>query len=302
LGQPVVYKGFKLEWHAKKNDLPKRIWLYRVSSADFPPSVISRLLQLGNLSPSNATKSPNPAFNKPGDLIYRSSGRELGVFPSAGTIEYSDPKADDMASAEDVPSADKAVSLGLHWIKVLGIHQSDLANEPGSSRVQAYHEQRTAVISRPGQNDVTNTHLQGVLFARAIDGIPVFGRGTRGGCLIEFGNHLQVAHISLLWRKLSRTQRIRVNTPEQILNSIREGKSVWQSSTDDQSLDWGNVTKMTITEAKPYYYGETAFIPEDMILPFAVLSAQIETPTATNLIHVLCPIALDTESERVRGN
>jgi hypothetical protein len=271
--------------------------VYRVKPGAFSITVISNLMTLGKFANRDKISSLNPAFNQPGDLLFvsRSEKRELGIFSHLGFIEYSDSRADDIASAEGVPSNDDTVRLALAYLSQLKIDVTDLAKEPGTPQLLTYHEQRTAVVSKPDQASVTNVHLRGASFVRALDGIPFFGRGTRGGCTVEFGKDSRICGINLLWRNLERYQLYPVANIETIIKWIQEGKTVWQPQLEMDSVPWTTVKRMTVVRAIPYYYGEPQSMPETWSYPFMALEAVIESSTTNTTVHLLCPMIDETK-------
>jgi hypothetical protein len=292
LGRPLGRLNIPVVWKAATNNLPTAIWTYRALPAELPPTVVSNLVVLGSFTARDRGSVPG----YPNTISYAdpTGKRTLWIVPEWSDIRYKNLAADDMHQVEGLPNEAEALALATNLFPLLGIAPSQLAKKPGGE-LKTFFSSREATLRRKegGLAYTTNLHQRGVIFMRALDGIPVYGLNSRGGCAIEFGHHAQIAEISISWRNLKRDKSYLVLGPSDLVKSILDGKAVWQVAADWPSPEWPSVKRLTITKATPYYHGEArgeAEKPANRVLPFIQLEATVETGETNTPVLLNCPI------------
>ena len=280
-------------WNAPTKDLPAHLWTYRVLPSEFSPAAISNLTVLGSFTEKDRdrTMALNPIFNHADRISYRSSDkvRELDILPNLGWIYYTDSKAVGRRNDNGVPKNEKkTLNLAIDYMKIIGVDRSNLATKSHSSDLHASYILGKLTDYHTNHTQTTFIDTRGVMIARAIDGISFWGKGTRDGLTMEFGNDAKISRLDILWRKLQRDTLYPTVKSEIILKWIRDGKTKWDYMTAD--LDWSSVKKMTINKVTPYYFGEYHDVEQYRVYPFATLETTIETGQTNKTIYLFCPI------------
>lgn len=291
--------NINISWNAPANDLPAHLWTYRVLPSEFSPTAISNLVVLGSFTKKDRDRTTialNPIFNSPDAVVFSNSNHthELEIHPNLGWIYYLDSKAVGRHNGNGVPKNEKkTLKLAMDYLKKLGIDRSDLATKPHSSDLQVSYILGKLTDYKTNHTQTTFVDTRGVMIARAIDGVSFWGKGTRDGFTMEFGNDAKISELDILWRKLQRNTLYPVVKPETILKWIRDGKTKWDYLTED--LDWSSVKKMTINKVTPYYFGEYHDIPQDSVYPFATLETTVDIGQTNRTIYLFCPIIDETK-------
>src|SRR5258706_13036196 len=108
----------------------------------------------------------------------------------------------------------------------LGINGSDLAVKPGTAEPATFSSVGRAIIHCPNAPPATNVHMRSLVFTRRMDGVDFFGRGTRGGCEIGYGNHGKICRVDVCWPKLQRFKAFPTATPGLVASWVRDGRAV----------------------------------------------------------------------------
>jgi len=293
LGTSFQRSDLDVRWRAPSQALPDTLRAYHVSEARFAPEVISNLMALGPFTDKDETNRFLHGSDDPKRVRFAlANGRSLEIFPSIGAIEYQDGAAEQMEVTEGVPAEKEMLDKTRAFLPKLGIKESELATKRNSNDLLVFFTFRQSVLyDKTNQPYTTNIYSRGVYFVRRVDGIDFLGIGTRGGCRIDFGNHGQIARISMLWRKLERNRAYNTVKPETIVKWVQNGKSVLSPLRDDiLPFDWSTVKSLTVTNAVPYLFGERSKVIQREIYPFATLYGVVDTGQSNVEVEIECPV------------
>lgn len=279
------------------NDLPASLWVYKVIPQNFPMSVISNLMAIGEFRWRDLTKKTDP-FVPDKNLIRFVDKKEnwtryLEIAPTFGWIEFNaDDNGSPKESVEGVPERDKVEKLALGVLFEMGIDRSLLCNMQNDS------ETIQGKLSHDGQKLTTNVISRGISFGRRIDGV----ESRNGRCFkMDFGNHAKIRNFSLSWRNLSPFESHPLATPDEIKDSIKGGHAVLPI----QSYDWTdaeNAKTLTVLEATPLYFDREGMKPLDFMYPYAALKVKADFGNSrTAIFYLECPIlSTNTTSHEAR--
>lgn len=279
-GQPFHPSQAKIEWKAPTNDFPKKLWVYKVIPQSFSAAVVSNAMAIGSFQPRHLL---NPRDK---DLLQFQNSRErptryLKIAPASGWMTYYDgrAKAEMTEPIERVPDVKEAESLARDYLQKLGIDRLQVLPKRGYAS-----DQTRAKVGKDGTDVNPEVMARGVSLVRQVDGIAFYGRGNLGGFWIDFGNKRRVAGFDLLWRNLLPADLRDTASAEEIVESIRAGKSVLPIPKD-LSL----AKSLTILGITAYYLGTPWEKPQDFLYPVAALKVAVGTGEEDSF-ELLCPI------------
>jgi len=302
-GKPFNSTGFEVVWKVETNALPTKLWVYRVLPSHFSPGAISNLMALGPFTAQDRTNILSPTLNHPTALYFVKpvEGRQLGIYPHLGYIEYRDRQADNPLDAQGVPNEAEAVKLATNYLRRLDIDFAQLATKPNSSELSV--STSTNMVSFQGTNGtrVRQTTLTSASFARKLDGIDFRGSS---GFFVEFGHHGRIHVLRLEWRNLQREKEYPIASSTAFSEWLKTGKCGWLiPSRDLQRIDWNWAQKVTVIGMTPLYLGESRDIMQDRVYPFAELQTAVDvapgTPAPPNIkVRICSPIIEDTPASK----
>jgi hypothetical protein len=293
LGTAFRRPDLDVRWRAPAKALPATLWTYQVSDGRLSPEVVSNLMAVGPFTDKDETNRFLHPSDDPKRVRYAlTNGRSLEFFPSIGAVEYQDSAAEQMEITEGVPAEKDMLEKARAFLPKLGIKESELATKPHSADLLVYFTFRQSVLyDKTNQPYTTNIYSRGVYFIRRVDGVDFLGIGVRGGCRIDFGNHGQIARISLLWRKLERGRAYDTVMPETLIKWVQNGKGVLSPLRDDiLPFDWTAVKSLTVTNVVPYLFGERSRAIQKEVYPFATLYGVVDTGQTNVAVEIECPV------------
>jgi hypothetical protein len=284
-GTPFRRPDLDVRWNVATNDLPKNVWIYRLSGKIFPPASVSNLIAIGRFSARDCVRSnaDEMQFTRPD----RSS---LWISFRLGAIEYYPLYWYGPTNlAKDVPGTAELPSLASAFIKEVGINSEEIDKRKDGSPAFSFSEPTTMYFVN--HVFITNVEYRAVSFRRAIDGGRWTGNGTGGDCEVRFGERGEIARVRLSWRNLSRYRSYAPAPPERITTWIRTGKAVQNMlPMDAQPIDWKAVRVVTVNTARLCYYAGSPFDPSSWLIPFVALWTTVDTGHGTIEVEIDCPI------------
>lgn len=289
-----VYKPKKVEivW-AATNSIPRSLKVFKVLPTTFTEASLSNLIWLAGFKDIQQVRQQLAPALRQQDAYYESPTEKkyIGLSPARGRIYILDKTviALPRQPIEGVPSEDQALELAFDVLNKVGIEKSQVAKKWGTDEWQMLRDRRER-----GQRDKSTGKLvktvtaQGVFLYRALDGVAVNGRGVCGGAHVVFGNRGKVAELEIVWRNLQRKEELPVANAEQLMAAIRKGKAVIQTE-----IDSAQITKLTITKAVPYYFGENGREVQKSVHPFVGLVAKATAHGNTTDATLYCPLIVD---------
>jgi hypothetical protein len=284
-GEPYQPRaGVQIEWRAT-NDLPKALWVYKVTPQVFPSAVLSNLLVMCHLQASDAAEPP-PGAPSDTNLLHFKDGKTswnhfLLVSPAHGWIQYMDASFSHPEPTEDVPDDAKVERLALDCLFRLGIDRSQLADKP-RSRYPAVGGK----LGSDGKKLTAEVFQRGISFTRRIDGVLDAGKVF----WIDFRSHGRIKRFDLVWRNLSPHEIYRLACPSEVIGFLRAGRAV----APMQDYDWAGslqATNIAITGVWLYYFDEPGMKPLDYTYPYAELEMAADMgSTNTAKFYLLCPV------------
>jgi len=145
-----------------------------------------------------------------------------------------------------------------------------------------------------GQHGIEQVISRDIYFVRQVDGIRFNGIGSFGGIQISFGNEGQIADLRVIWPSLKSIKSVRVSNPKELIDSVKNGRSVITPSEATTQILRGteNPVRITIEEATPTYFGTNVKDeePNKLIQPYASLTATIHFPQTNYTVLLNCPL------------
>ena len=285
----ILPPAIEITWIARTNDLPQKVWVYKVIPQRFSQDTISNLLHTGDFSTKDKSHIEGQSPFKDKSILYfadKDKTRYLGIFPPIGWIDYSDEKArSEMKElVEGVPTEEEALQMAFDFLPRLGISRSDLVTETNKIH---------RVLRERGRFDKTSGTLvkevisRGVFFTRKIDGVEFTGIGLHGGMWIDFGNHGRIAALQASWRKLQPVESHEIAQPDRIVTLIKQGKA---RISPQEPVNLTEGTRLAVTKMTPYYLGKLGEEPQETVFPFCALEIQAISGETNFLFRLNCPI------------
>ena len=233
---PAGLQGINVIWAVPTNVWPAdRIWSYKVVPQEFSDAVISNVMAIGPFTIADRKKLPAEALllDKKAICFHsKDDSRWLEILPTLGYIKYYDQNAEaiTVSAIKDVPepivgvpNESEATQLGLKYLRLLGIDNSEIARKAGTFELDAHWAKR----SRQWTDQKTGKNIDeildyGVFFTRQIDGMETSGFGD---VFVEFGNNAKLHALEVSWRNLRPYQLFdQFVPPEQVVKSIKSGQ------------------------------------------------------------------------------
>lgn len=283
-------------WDTPTTNLPTALWVYKVIPQNFSPAVVSNLMALGSFTSKNLTKMPVDVPDKNLIQFRFSKGtttRYLNIAPALGWMEYYDGEATPKVGNEEaVPDDKEAARLARDFLFQVGIDRALVAEKPTNMSVGRQGKAATAT-----QKETEAVFSRGVFLPRRLDGVNVYGNGTRGGLLIDFGNHGRIMNFNLIWRNLIPWQAYRTATASGIVEYIKQGKS---SLAAPLQQDLTGATTVKVRKATVFYEGADETTRQEFVRPFVELEMETELQGQTVKFPLHCPILMDEPASKQR--
>lgn len=186
-----------------------------------------------------------------------------------------------------VPSEEETFQLALKYMRLVGVDSAQIPLTPGTTNLQFFRSKQT--YSYPDKHTgerVEKVVLRGVYFSRWIDRIPFNGIGTEGGAMFGFGADGKVSTLQVNWRHFQPDRLVAWPTPEQFIERIRKGlaKAVEPPPAA--------ITRITLTDASPFYRGLSEEEKQPFLYPFAELELNLDVDGTNQFLRVTCPIIM----------
>jgi hypothetical protein len=292
-----------VRWKAPKHPWPKTMGIYHVVPTAFSPVIISNLMALGSFTQNDKRDSGTNGIN------FSSAGRVLDISFIKGEIAYqrSTRIYGPTNLAIGVPPRSQLFQLATNYLPKLGVRLPELAKrENGQPKINCSDDSSDYTAYLMGDNTITNIEYRGVGFRRALDGVEFSYFGGHG--VVDFGEHGEIIKIALSWPSLERDNLYAADTPEKIIQWIREGKAYQKHMLETfgrgvSTLDWSTVKSLTITKATAHYRGESFFERErahlpilpSWVFPFAEISGTVDTGHGNVDVEIVCPVIDETK-------
>jgi len=274
--KPFDGKDCEIIWNAPTNQLPGSVKIWKVIPRTFSPGIVSNLLQIAGLKPSQHKRVDQGGVFAGKDVRFfgdRNDTHQLNLIPSQGFIVIS--RMDTRAQIpkelpSGVPEPKTALQLTFDILEKIGIDRSELATnadgkiQAGYTQGEVIHkDKRTGLV-------VTNIDERQVFLKRQIDGIPV--TGSTDGVNVHFGNEGKVGYMSVVWRAIKLERDCPVPDAAGFINRIKSGQ--------DSIPTWakGNHKSLTITKISFSYWEYSGSESQRYICPFAILEAKTDQP------------------------
>lgn len=301
-GAPFLPVNFEITWSVPTNQPPKSLWVYKTVPQHFSDEAISNLMALCSFTMQDrkarpyweeepSTKEEWAAVANAVAFASKDGSRALGIYPALGYIYYQDNRAFDVRDKiEGVPSDAKVKKLALKILDQIGIPRSDLVKKSKGGEPLTFREigtqsrtYHTKTKTTTGKNEI---YSRGVFFIRQIDGVSFAGIGVAGGFYVEFVSHAKIRNMELVWRNLQRWEKYQVASPDQIIQWIREGKTVMPAP----NVNPGEIKKLVITQVSPLYMGAFGGETQEFTYPFANVFGIADTGKTNLHVQLYCPI------------
>jgi len=299
-GNPGSLQSVATVWAGSQTNWPDALWIYKVAPQNFAEPVVSNLMAVGSFTDKNRTKAPSYLSDVDRKTIYfGNDSKYLALCPTIGYVEYHDEGAD--ARMGDpvigVPDENAVISLGLKYLRMAGIDQSQLAVRPetGSLALHGEKRDRSYVDKNSGQR-IEAIDSRGVFFLRRIDNINFTGMGIQGGAYIRFGNNSNVVDFKISWRNLIPHELRSCPTPQQIAEWIRSGRAALMPGSGAIP---NNVSRFMISRATLFYDGRPGDESMDFASPYALVDIAAEGEHGTNNITFKVPMTIATDAQRL---
>lgn len=277
-------KNVEIVWNVATNDLPRNLWIYKVTPYIYSPAVLSNLMAIGGFKKDDFTKPANPPVSDTNVICFRDSKgdhwtRALTIAPTFGWIEYHDDGGNFSDPIEGVPTNDEVEKLAIDCLFQMGIDRELLCDK------RTGYDATQGKLSPDGRRLTTNIVSRGITFARQVDGVNVRGLGFR----IHFGRHAKIKNFSVSWRNLLPYEAHRVATPKEMVDQIRAGHAVQLPWEDLTGLD--QAKKLDVVKITPRYFDKIGSEPLDFMYPYADLELVADMGTTNKTTFYLrCPI------------
>jgi hypothetical protein len=295
IGTPFRRPDLDVRWKLTTNDMPARVWVYRLLPNHFSSNLVSNLVALGEFTAKDLVSS------NANELLFRKTDfSSLWISSRLGAIEYLPGGIHSTTNlAEHVPTMSELPVLTTNFLKEVGIRVEDIEKRADGS--PDFHFSEPFMVYFMDHKPITNIEWRAVGFRRAIEGARFVGAGAGGNCHVEFGEYGRPSRIRLSWRNLQRYKAYPTAPPNVIVKWIQQGKAVQNMiRMDAEPIDWKTVKSVTITSTKLCYYGGSPFEPEDWLMPFVALWATVDRGHGTIDVEIDCPVI--DETARLKGN
>jgi len=279
---PANLHSLSIIWAVSTNSWPvDKIWSYRVIPQAFSDAVISNVMAIGSFKTADRKKLPAEALMLDKKAVFFHSNddsRWLEILPTLGYIKYYDQNAEakTVSAIKDVPepvvgvpNESEATRLGLKYLRLLGIDNSEIARKAGTCDLDLHWAKRSRQwTDQKTKKDMDEILDYGVFFTRRIDGIEGSGFGD---VFVEFGNNAKVHALEVSWRNLQPYQLLdHFVTSEQVMKSIKSGQ-IALPPLDGWPI--ADIKTLTITNAAPRYNRRPGDEPMNFVVPTLQLDA-----------------------------
>lgn len=295
IGSPSPLEPPDVKWTAPTNNWCKHLWVYRVVTQSFSPTVISNLLSISGFTEKDRAKVPRYLGEKDKNVVFygdlEGTRRHLAICPALGLIEYVDPKAQaasQLQKVEGVPNEHEATQLGLKYLRLFAVDVDQIAHKTETCDLDLRWQKDTILFVDPTtKREVTLTNGYGVLFARRIDGIKVHGFG---GMDIVFGNNAKISSVTICWRNLQPHELLTIPSPQQIVEQLQKGKIQLHPLGSSNTYPLQEVKKLTVTKCTFFYEGKFYDEAMDFVRPYVSFEGVADNgKTETGVWFEWCP-------------
>lgn len=282
----------RIEWQAKTDALPKKLWIYKSSPNKFSPAAVSNAMVLATFKKEDLSFHPD---NDPDASGFRDNKdqfwtRSLDVLPRYGQISYR-VRWDLVGPPQGIPSDEKVRKQAWEYVAQLGVKPTELTEK----KITARNCER----DKSGKQFTNGVCAKDIHLARRIEGIEM----RDFGFWLTLGNDSQLRGFTLLWPGLQPFESHPLASTKQISKWIMEAKT-YMALEEDGSFDlpkrkkFSKASKLVITKITPIYaegdvrkYGQ---IPKDsderMFSPYGELEGVAEVESEKLNFRVLGPI------------
>jgi hypothetical protein len=286
-GTPIPARpDLEVRWNAPSDALPSQIWVYHLLPRKLSPEMISYIMALCSFTERDKTESSK------NEMVFKTpdNSRHLWI-SSSGDVDYDSLIHYSHTNLiKKVPDEKQALKRVKQLLPKLGISLSDIDKKDNSDepRLNSSDSKMTYFVK---PEPITNTLFRAVGFRRAIDGISFIGMGTGGDGHVRFGDHGKITKIDLSWRNMERVKSYPTLFPAEMIYALRQGKAVQgYLLMNSRGINWRTAKSVTINHVWPRYYAGTSMHPSDMLEPFAVLDADVDTGHGNVRVEIDCPI------------
>jgi hypothetical protein len=290
MGHQFGAKGVEIIWQAPTEQLPKKLTVSRIKPRHLSLEVISNLVTLARFNkPEEAFTALRPAANGRQARFQEDKPlRGVLINPESGYISVANSGAEALPRepVHGVPKKDELLALALALMSKLDINPLELARKPGTDEFHLAH-----ILGEQGSFDkearkvVKRTVKQGIILARAVDGIAFNGRGSCGGVTVCYGNNHMITSLEVVWPRLEAERSVGVVNKDQLLQWIKEGKAVI-----DEGVEANQIRKLTITQIVPCYLGKHPLEDQKIVYPYAEMAAKADLGGSNAVVRLSCPI------------
>jgi hypothetical protein len=289
-GAPFSAGGVDVTWTAT-NIIPTTMTVYRVRPLKLTSLGLSNVIAIGEFrEPEKILRTLGPALKGKTAYYEEAETRKwLSISPESGRIAYMNRSVVALPgqSARGVPNDDQTVQLALSILRRLGADEAQVARKPGGDsllfwRDKQVHGSKEKVTGRTVRREIAN----GVYLIRATNDISFAGTGHFGGLFVQFGSDAKIAEFDFCWRNLEVTRTVQVASPDEIVRSVKSGKSF--IAQDDETLR--EIRNVTITNAIPHYFGQSSLEQQEFVYPFVTLEGFTKSADKKIPVVLACPI------------
>ena len=295
MGHPFKNKDLAVEWRLQTS-LPASLNSYKVGKATWSSQFLSNMVALGDFkNPRGILKQLSPALNGHDVMVTddapQNSRKTIVANPSRGRVYLVQEgvKALPREAEEGVPTEEKVLESTLKLLATLGISKDELRRKQNTNDLFVMRD----VTTHTRRDKATGTMAKrviarGVFLFRQVDGIGIAGRGMCGGLHINYGNQGRIAELELVWRNLHSPRSVPTVDTNQLTKWIRQGKATIETEEDPSAI-----TRLTITNATVFYFGNNGSDFQSRMLPFVNLGAAAEVGRRKVNVSVNAPIVAD---------
>ncbi|HNR71108.1 MAG TPA: hypothetical protein P5037_08325 [Candidatus Paceibacterota bacterium] len=297
-GDPFDGKRVEIVWTVPTNKLPQSLNTMRVLPAVFTDEVVSNVISLCEFKEPEQVRLLFRPVTHGKEVSYQEPqpekpvlGKSLRIYPADGYINYLNPKAEALprSRVEGVPDEAEALSLAVRLLPKLGINQDELAHKPDGKQLEFLKTSRTmGKFVKNAKEPVEQVIVRGVILFRQINNVAFSGAGDCDGLRVEFGNNAQIKELALTWRNLRTDKTVTLASPDQIVQRIKGGKAVIRLPEPFANLQL--VKKLTIIDARPYYFAFVGGHRQKIVYPYVMLTADADLGFTNQVAWLNCPI------------
>jgi len=297
-GDPFDARTVDLVWNVSVGKLPSSLDTLKVLPAVFSDEVVSNVIDLCQFLEPENVRARFRAVAQGSDVSYQEPhpekpvlGKSLRISPASGYINYFNPTASSLPRTpiKEVPSQEQALDLAVKLLPKLGIRESELTHRADSKQFDYLITTETnGHFDKQQKKIVEEVTARGVVLFRQVNGVSFSGQGDCGGIRVKFGNNAQIKELALTWRNVKPEKTKAVANPAQIVERIKKGNAVIR--LPEGVANPGVIKKLTITQARPYYFGFDGGERQKTIYPYVMLVATADTGTTNFVVSLNCPI------------